>query len=536
MFWTILRCIPMRVIICIMMFTCCWTSYMCRLQMSILAVPMIKTQQDDKKVSGVCINSDNNRKKRWTEEHDTLHDELISNEKQISDLIIEHSMLPRQANLDQVNDTFDNSLRNNDYNKARSIHIYTGEPFEWTPFIRGQLISAYSWGNVPGNFLGGVLSQKYGPRNAVLWSSIVAAFVSLLTPIIAQISWTALAMSRVIIGITGGISFPACHTLVAKWAVPDEKGRFIWTLQGGTFGSIFLFGIISGIAENINWESGWYFPAIIMFIWIFFWYLLAYDSPEEHPGITEEEKTFIIESQAGVVTKEKQKLSDIPILKIMTSIPFISLILCHFGNLFLLFFYQNGMMLYQTKALGFKLTKGGFVAGLPWASRVIFAFVFGWIGDTIKRKKLMSITTLRKGATIFSHFLPGVCLIIVGYLGCSFFWANVFLILALGFNGAASIANLSNNQDLSPNYAGFLYGIMNTVGCLSGIIISPVVEEVAGKHGNPIDKWRILFWMGAAVCISCMGIFMVGGSGKVQSWNEIQPRRENQRNQQAPRA
>lgn len=57
-----------------------------------------------------------------------------------------------------------------------------------------------------------------------------------------------------------------------------------------------------------------------------------------------------------------------------------------------------------------------------------------------------------------AHFLPGVCLIIVGYLGCSFFWANVFLILALGFNGAASIANLSNNQDLSPNYAGFLYG------------------------------------------------------------------------------
>lgn len=55
--------------------------------------------------------------------------------------------------------------------------------------------------------------------------------------------------------------------------------------------------------------------------------------------------------------------------------------------------------------------------------------------------------------------------------------------LALGFNGAAAIANLANNQDLSPNYAGFLYGIMNTVGSLSGIMISPVVEEVAGKWG-----------------------------------------------------
>lgn len=93
----------MRVIICIMMFTCCWTSYMCRLQMSILAVPMIKTQQDDKKVSGVCTNSDNDRKKRWTEEHDTLHDELMSYKRQTPDSITEHSMLPRQANLDQVN-------------------------------------------------------------------------------------------------------------------------------------------------------------------------------------------------------------------------------------------------------------------------------------------------------------------------------------------------------------------------------------------------------------------------------------------------
>lgn len=85
-----------------------------------------------------------------------------------------------------------------------------------------------------------------------------------------------------------------------------------------------------------------------------------------------------------------------------------------------------------------------------------------------------------------AHLLPGVCLIVVGYLGCSLVWANVFLILALGFNGAASISNLSNNQDLSPNYAGFLYGIMNTVGSLSGIMISPIVEEVAGKWGVTI--------------------------------------------------
>lgn len=82
-----------------------------------------------------------------------------------------------------------------------------------------------------------------------------------------------------------------------------------------------------------------------------------------------------------------------------------------------------------------------------------------------------------------AHFLPGIFLILVGYVGCDFVLANIFLVLALGFNGAALISNLSNNQDLAPNFAGFLYGIMNTVGTTSGFIIPPIVEEIAGKYG-----------------------------------------------------
>lgn len=85
-----------------------------------------------------------------------------------------------------------------------------------------------------------------------------------------------------------------------------------------------------------------------------------------------------------------------------------------------------------------------------------------------------------------AHFLPGIFLILVGYVGCRFVLANVFLVLALGFNGAAAISNLSNNQDLSPNFAGFIYGLMNTIGSMSGMIISPLVEEIAGKYGVSI--------------------------------------------------
>lgn len=405
--------------------------------------------------------------------------------------------------------------------RSSGFELFSGLPFDWTPRIRGQLIAAYSYGVIPGSFLGGLIALRWGPRRAVLWTSIVAATICLFSPIIAQIHWSVLLVARIIVGLTGGVTFPACHTLVAKWAPPHERARFVWSLLGGTFGTILTYPMVAGIADYINWESAWYIPSLLMYVWIIFWALLAFDSPADHPGITDEEREYILNAQAGIVRMQKPTMKQTPLKAMLTSIPFISLVICHFGNLFLLFFYQNSLMLYMTKALGFQLTKGGFAAGAPWAARMIFGFFFCWVGDTIKEKQLMSITRLRKFATIFSHLLPGLFLILVGYAGCSFVLANIFLFLALGFNGAASVANLSNNQDLSPNFAGFLYGIMNTVGSTAGMIIPLMVEEIAGKHGNPIHRWQILFWIGSGVCILSMIVFLIGGSGEIQSWNEI---------------
>lgn len=110
---------------------------------------------------------------------------------------------------------------------------------------------------------------------------------------------------------------------------------------------------------------------------------------------------FLLSEQAGTVRKVKPTLKQTPLKEIFTSIPFLSLIVCHFGNMFLLFFYQNAMMIYLTKALGFKLTKGGVAAALPWLFRMVFGFFFSWAGDTLKKKKILSVTAIRKGATIF---------------------------------------------------------------------------------------------------------------------------------------
>ncbi|XP_071579249.1 sialin isoform X2 [Temnothorax nylanderi] len=509
------RWIPIRIWICVMMFTACWTSYACRLQMPILVVPMIEEPAINHTVSGVCMFDESRRRRDIVinplDPASYLDQYVLDLVQEERDRKLLHSLQRRQAQ--------PVATRSPD----TPLALFSGLPFDWSPTVRGQLLASYAYGNVPGNFIGGWLSLRYGPRRAVLWTSVLAALVSLISPILAQYHWGLLLFSRIIIGITGGVTFPACHTMVAKWAPPHERARFIWSLLGGTFGTILTYPMIAGIAETLNWESGWYVPSLLMLMWVCVWALVAYDSPREHPGITAEEKDYILTAQAGTVRPEKPRWKQTPMREILTSVPFISLIICHFGNLFLLFFYQNSLMLYLTKALGFQLTKGGAAAGAPWGARMLFGFFFSWAGDTIKRKQLITVTLLRKLATIFSHLIPGVFLILVGYVGCDFVLANVFLFLALGFNGAALISNLSNNQDLAPNFAGFLYGIMNTIGSSSGMIIPPIVEEIAGKYGNPIDRWQILFWIGAAVCIGSMVVFLFGGSGNIQKWNELRP-------------
>ncbi|XP_032691382.1 sialin-like isoform X2 [Odontomachus brunneus] len=535
------RWIPMRILICVMTFTACWTSYMCRLQMPILAVAMIH-EQPLNLTAGVCAFNEQAappRQRRsvildvldpgsYLENYVLERVELERAESQEYKITKRHSLHRRQV--DSASPSPDVVTRP----RRSNFQLFSGLPFDWTPEVRGQLIAAYSYGNVPGNFIGGYLALRYGPRQAVLWTSLVAAVASLISPILAQLHWGVLFFSRIIVGVTGGVVFPAAHTMIAKWAPPNEKSRFVWSLLGGTFGTIFTYPMVAAIAETVNWESAWYIPSLLMFVWIVVWALVAYDSPMEHPGITPEEKDYILSSQADTVRPEKPTWKQTPVKKILTSVPFISLIICHFGNLFLLCFYQNSLMLYLTKALGFQLTKGGVAAGAPWAGRMLFGFFFSWISDTVKKRNLMSTTILRKVATIFSHLLPGIFLILVGYVGCDIVLANVCLIFALAFNGAAIISNLSNNQDLAPNFAGFLYGIMNMIGSISGMIIPPMVEEIAGKYGNPIDRWQTVFWIGAAVCIASMVVFLFGGNGQIQSWNEIQPERSDNQELERP--
>jgi ACS family sodium-dependent inorganic phosphate cotransporter len=179
------------------------------------------------------------------------------------------------------------------------------------------------------------------------------------------------------------------------------------------------------------------------------------------------------------------KLQGLPPYKdIFLSVRFWALILLHFGNLWGLYFLMTAGPNFLSTVLGFNLGHTGILAALPYLARLIFGFIFGLIGDFIRKRNIVSTTVVRKGFILFSHIIPGVLLLILNLTGCDVNWSVILLTMSLGSNGASTLTNLQNSQDLAPNYAGSLYGIANCIGSTTGFITPLIVGQITANHVN----------------------------------------------------
>jgi len=83
----------------------------------------------------------------------------------------------------------------------------------------------------------------------------------------------------------------------------------------GTVSGLLLTGFI---IENIGWEAVFYIEGCFGVVWAVFWLLTVHDNPEEHPRISEKEKTYIktqIAKDAHVSNKVNSLLKFYKLLK-----------------------------------------------------------------------------------------------------------------------------------------------------------------------------------------------------------------------------
>lgn len=390
--------------------------------------------------------------------------------------------------------------------------------YNWTADAQGLVLGSYFWGYVLTSLPGGMLAERWGPRHIIGWTQLLSGLLTLAHPVVASWHLGAFITLRFLVGFFGGLLYPSCHVLVAQWAPPAEKGKFVSALMGGTIGTVVTWSLCGSIITYLNWEWAFYIQGILCVFWCALWFYFVADTPQDHKRISDKERKFIMDAVGDKIQKTKVLP---PFGRILTSIPFLAMCVLHYGNVWGLHFTMTAAPTFISAVLGFDLRNAGFISGLPYVARMIFSVIFGMIGDSILQHKCLSTTNIRKIFTIFSHILPGILLILLVCVGKDPIISVLLITASMGANGAASITNLQNSQDLAPNFAGTLYGIANFVGSTSGFITPMITAYFTKDNVSGFAEWRYVFFIGAFVYIITACFFVLLGSGETQPWNTV---------------
>lgn len=96
---------------------------------------------------------------------------------------------------------------------------------------------------------------------------------------------------------------PGVPSTIAKWAPPEETGKFVFTSIGGTLGTVLTWPFVAFLMTHLGWVYAFYIPATIVLFTTVLWFYIVYNSPAEHPRISEQEVKYIEASQGNAISR-----------------------------------------------------------------------------------------------------------------------------------------------------------------------------------------------------------------------------------------
>ncbi|KAL1487892.1 hypothetical protein ABEB36_015277 [Hypothenemus hampei] len=392
----------------------------------------------------------------------------------------------------------------------------TGEKYHWDEKVQGLVLGAYFYGYLIGSLPGGIVAEWIGPFWTIEAMTIAAGILNSACAWVAPVHWGLLFAARFLIGLCGGLIYPALQCLIGRWAPPQERTKFVACLMGNTLGTCLTWIIGGVVIRYYKWPWSFHVMSIQIIVFCLVFGVLAYDSPELHKWITDEELNYIKQSQEGKVSKTKAVP---PYKNIFTSFPFWTLCILHFGNLWGLYVQITAVPKFMKEYIGFDIKSSGVLSSFPHLARLFLGFGFGFLGDYLKKKQFKRVIIL-KSFIILSHIVPGILMALMSVAKCNSTVAVVLLTLSMSINGSVVVTNLANPTDLSPNFAGTIFGIISFIGGISGFIVPSMSGAIITTYGNNGKSWGLVFALGGLIYCGCGIFFMIFGTADTQPWNE----------------
>lgn len=370
------------------------------------------------------------------------------------------------------------------------------DQFGWDNTQLGLVFSSFFTGYIFTQYLGGFLADRYGGKKVLGYGVLLWSFFTILTPAAAHHSFFFLIIVRVLMGLGEGITFPAWHSLYARWIPYQERTRAIaFTNSGIPLGSIFAYIMTPIIMIMLGWEWAFYSFGALGVVWFFFWHRNITSLPTDHPDIAQKELDFIL---AEAPAKEKaQKLPAFK--KLIKNKPLWAIIVAHFCVNWPLFVLISWLPIFIKDGLGvsYQDDTATFILLIlvPSLVSVVFVNLGGYLSDFFIQKG-HRILTVRKISTVIGFGGSSLALAILPSVG-SIIGVMTMLSITNMCAGLGTGGYSVNHADIGPKHTGSIMGISSTIATIPGIVgvaISGVLVDVTGSFDS-------VFYLSSAILL-----------------------------------
>ena len=263
----------------------------------------------------------------------------------------------------------------------------------WTETDKGLVLSSFFVGYMLFMAASGALANRFGGwlvlGLAVLWWSAW----TMLTPVAAASSLSALVAARIALGLGEAAVFPASMNMISRWMPPTLRSRATTLLVSAlSLGTLFSLPVTGWMVKSYGWHWPFYVFGLAGLVWYAVWFALARDP---------------VDGIAVQRPEAPRHRAAIPWKRLLSLPPVWAIIVGHFASNWSLYMVLAWLPSYFKSTFGVTLANAGLLSAAPWLASFVAANLAGVWADRLLTqghsagfvRKLMQTVGLVGGAT-----------------------------------------------------------------------------------------------------------------------------------------
>jgi sugar phosphate permease len=392
------------------------------------------------------------------------------------------------------------------------------QEFGFDKIAWGAVLGYFGYGYIFGSLLGGIMSDKKGPKFVWVVIGIAWSIFVMSTAIAGNIgaaffggsALAGFAFVRILFGFAEGPMFSTINKTNANWAAPKERGIAASVgLLGTPLGQLLTAPIAVGLLTFTSWKTVFILLGALGIIWAIIWSKMFKDMPEQHPRVSKEELARIRSTEGllaneTIVTKEEDNVKWYHFFQNPTMV---------FNAIgYFAFQYVNFLLLtwtpkYLQDQFHFELSSLWYLGMIPWVGAVFTVLLGGKISDAL-RVKTGSLRIARSGLAVVSLLFTAICFLLIPTQHSV---AGVLTFMAIGnaFNFLPNSVYWTVVIDTEPKRAGTYGGITHFITNIA-TILAPTLTGYLVVEYHGYSAMFVAAAIAALIGMICMAFVKPG--------------------------